>query len=396
MHFIHLLRHITNRMDNQIAFIDEFGNNGLDFEAEGVSTYFIVTAIIIDKSKLDKFELIAEEVRKNNLQTGEMKSSNLKSNDNRRLKVLNELNEIDYHIFSVVIDKRELKGEGFNFKGPFYKFLHSLVDREIFSVFPDILVVADEHGGKDFKDGFIKYIQKRHIPDLFNQSEFRFSNSKSDLFVQVADIITGTLARCYESKKLSENRSKFLSALRSKITEIRFWPPDYRPFAYNPEKDFVNYDPTISKLGMNLAEQFLTDKKNSKIPFEIDQCTYLKYLLFSFKNINPENYVPTHELINQIDSIRGSSISIHYFRSKIIAKLRDNGVLIVSSNKGYKLPASKHDLYDFVNYSNSYIQPMIDRLLRCRNKVKLATKNEIDLLDNDEFKYLKVLIKNMP
>ena len=34
-------------MKNQIAYIDEFGNNGLDFEKEGVSDTFIVTAIIV-------------------------------------------------------------------------------------------------------------------------------------------------------------------------------------------------------------------------------------------------------------------------------------------------------------------------------------------------------------
>ena len=382
-------------MENQIAFIDEFGNNGLDFESEGVSTHFIVTAIIIDKHRLQGIELQVDKVRKNNFQKGEMKSSNLGSNDKRRLKILDELNEVDYHVFSVVIDKRELEGEGFNYKDSFYKFLHSLVDRELFSVFPDILVVADEHGGQQFKEGFIKYIKKRHIPDLFNQSEFRFSNSKSDLLVQVADIVTGTLARCYETKKLSISSSQFLSKLKDKIIEVRFWPPDYIPFAYNPEKHFKNYDPIISTLGINLAQQFLSETKNLKTPSVIDQQTCIKYLLFYFKNINPENYVTTFELISQVEQFKKSKVSIHYFRSKIIAKLRDRGVLIASSNKGYKLPTSRHDLYDFVNHSNSYIQPMIERVLKCRNKVKLATKNEIDLLDQEEFKYLKLIIENV-
>lgn len=382
-------------MNNQIAFIDEFGNNGLDFDSEGVSTHFIVTAILIDKNELDEIEQKVEEIRKANFQVGEMKSSNLKDNDTRRLKVLHELNQVDYHIFSVVIDKRELKGEGFNYKGPFYKFLHALVDRELFSVFPDILVVADEYGGKEFKEGFIKYIERRHIPDLFNQSEFRFSNSKSELLVQVADIITGTLARCYESKKLSDKRSEFLSALKSKIIEVRFWPPDYKPFAFNPEKDFENYDPIISTLGLNLAQQFLDETKKTNVPFEIDQRTCVNYLLFYFKNINPEKYIPTFDLINQVKQVKGSNISIHYFRSKIIAKIRDKGVLVSSCNKGYKLPSSKSDLYDFVDHSNSYIQPMIERLIKCRNKVKLATKNDVDILDKDEFKYLQIIIKNV-
>lgn len=383
-------------MNNQIAYIDEFGNNGLDFNHEGVSTHFIITAIIIDKSQLSFIEQEIEKIRKKYFQTGEMKSSKVGDNDERRLKILKELSNINYHIFSIVIDKRELNGKGFNYKGSFFKFLHALVDRELFSVFPNILVVADEHGGKEFKDGFVKYIKKNHIPDLFQQSEFRFSNSKSDLVVQIADMITGTLARCFETKKLSDRRSEFLLSIKEKITEIRHWPPDFIPFAFDPEKDFKNYDPTISSLGLNLSQQFLNEYKNSKIPYEIDQRTCLNYLLFYFKNINPENYVPTYELIYQIEQMRGTKISMYYFRSKIIAKIRDKGVLISSSNKGYKLPASKYDLFDFVNHSNSYIQPMIDRLIKCRNKVKLATKNELDILDREEFKYLQMLINNNP
>lgn len=383
-------------MNNQIAYIDEFGNNGLDFIKEGVSTHFIVTAILIDKNNLQYIERKVEKIRKTNFQTGEIKSSKVKDNDNRRLKIINELNEIDYRIFSVVIDKRELKGEGFQYKGSFYKFLHSLVDRELFKIFPDLLVVADEHGGKEFKESFIKYMKLRHIPDLFQQSEFKLSNSKSELMVQLADFITGTLSRCYDEKKLSQRRSEFFSALKNKITEIRLWPPDYKPFAYNPGKDFENYDPTISNLGLNLASQFLKQFDNSTIPFEIDQCSCLRYLLFHFRNVNPETYVPTFEIINQVVSLRNSNISMHYFRSKIIAKLRDNGVLVASSNKGYKLPSSTKDLYEFVNHSNSYIQPMIDRLLKCRNQIKLASKNELDIFDNEEFKYLRIIKNNMP
>lgn len=383
-------------MINQIAFIDEFGNNGLDFDKEGSTTHFIVTAILVDRDKLLNIEEKVEEIRKKFFQTGEMKSSNVKDNDVRRLKIINELNNVDYHVFSIVIDKRELKGEGFQYKGSFYKFLHSLVDRELFKTFPDLLIVADEHGGTEFKEGFIRYMKSRHIPDLFKQSEFKLSNSKSNLIVQLADIITGTLARCYEERKLSPNSSEFLSALKDKIIEIRCWPPDYKPLAYQPEKDFESYDPTISTLGLNLTRQFLKQFEDSIIPFETDQCSCLRFLQFYFINVNPEEYVPTFELINHIESRRKSTVSLHYFRSKIIAKLRDNGVIISSSNKGYKLPSSSKDLYEFVNHSNSYVQPMIDRLLKCRNQIKLVTKNELDIFDHEEFKYLKIIKNNIP
>ncbi len=381
-------------MKNQIAYIDEYGNNGLDFENQGVSNTFIVTAIIVSEEKLKTLEESVEIIRKKHFQTGEIKSSKVGSNDVRRLKIIADLNELDYHIFSVVIDKTKLKGEGFQYKGSFYKFLHSLVDRELFRIFPNLLIVSDEHGGKEFKESLIKYMRKRHIPDLFHQSEFKLSNSKSNLMVQLADFMTGTISRCYEPKKLSKKRNDILTALRGKIIEIRLWPSNYKPMAYDPGKDFDNYDPTISDLGLNLASQFLNKFEGSKIPYVIDQCTCLRYLLFHFRNINPETYVTTFELKNQIEQLRSGEISMHYFRSKIIAKLRDNGVILASSNKGYKLPSSSKDLYDFVNHSNSYIHPMIERLLRCRSIIRLATKG-LDIFDHEEFKYLRIIKDNI-
>ena len=62
-------------MKNQIAYIDEFGNNGLDFDKEGVSETFIVTAIIVSEEKLENLEAELEKIRKANFQTGEIKSS---------------------------------------------------------------------------------------------------------------------------------------------------------------------------------------------------------------------------------------------------------------------------------------------------------------------------------
>ncbi len=381
-------------MNRQVAFIDEFGNNGLDFSKTDVSTHFIVTAVLFDEQTLPSEESKIEDVRRTFFQTGEMKSSKIASDDSRRLKLLNALNHINYHIFSVVVDKRELTTEGFKYKPSFYKFLHSLVDSELFRVFPRLQIVADEHGGDAFKNGFIKYIEDNHVSDLFNQ-EFSVSNSKSDLAVQLADIITGTIARCYETTKLSAQKQDFLELLRSKITDIRFWPPEQKIISFT-KKEHSAYDKSIAELSISLAEQQIAKYSSSNIPAEIHQATCLRYLVFYFRNINADKYIPTFELINNIEAIKGGKITMHYFRSKIIAKLRDRGILISSSSKGYKLPSCISDLTDFVSHSNSYIQPMIDRIFVCRNMVKLATKNSVDILDNPDLKYLNELKNNWP
>ncbi len=381
-------------MENQIAYIDEFGNFGFDFEKGGVSTHFIVTSVIIDSEKLKQNEEILENIRKSEFQTGEIKSSSVGKNIQRRKKILEQLKSVDYHVFAFVIDKRKLTSNGFKYKKTFYKFLHSLVDRELFKVFPDLKIVADEHGGKEFMSDFVKYIKKRHIPDLFNQSDFRFSNSKSELMVQLADFITGTLSVCYDKKRLVESPNQLLAIIREKIIDIRFWPKDYIPFAYDPQHDFQEFDMTIANLARNLSIQFIQENEKKSSPAEIDQVNCLRYLLFYFQNINPNKFIATHEIMEQLNSFRSREMNMHYFRSKVIAKLRDWGTIISSCNLGYKLPSNIKDLYAYFNHTNTYLQPMIARLLKCRERVKMATKNDIDLFDNEQFEYLKQLTDN--
>jgi hypothetical protein len=381
-------------MRNQLAYIDEFGNNGLDFSSQGASTHFIITAIIIDSEKLIQIENETERIRKKYFQNGEMKSKGIGENDARRKLVLTDLVKMDFHIFSFIVDKRQLKTKGFTYKQSFYKFLHSLVDKELFKTYPDIKIVADEHGGEEFKKSFIQYIKSNHISDLFNQS-FSLSDSKSNLLIQIADIVTGTLSRCYETTKLSDNRQFFLDILKDKILEIREWPTQYSEYVYDP-KQYLDFDQLIGDLSVSLAKDFISSNENTSIPAIADQVSCIKYLLFYFQSINPHKYVSTFEIINNVNAHKNIKITMHYFRSKIIAKLRDKGVLIGSSYLGYKLPANNNDLFEFVNHTNSYIEPMLDRIFKCRNLIKTATKNKVDIVDFDEFKYLQQLKNNLP
>ena len=376
-------------MKDQIAFIDESGNFGFDFKKPGVSTHFIVTSIIVDKLDLSLLENDLEKVRARYFQTGEIKSSGVGNDDRRRIIVLKEIVKTPFHIFSIVFDKRLLTGKGFQYKSVFFKYLHGFVDRELFRTFPEIKIVADQYGSKEFQESFLKYIRSKHVPDLFKQSDFRFTDSKSELLVQLADFISGTLGKCFNAPDISPGRSDFLKIIEPRIINVEFWPKTYIRYSYNIEKDFKNFDKIIADLGINLANQFIKEHEKYKHPLEFDQINCLNYLLFYFQNISPLQYVTTKSIMSSINYYRKNDIAMHYFRSKVIAKLRDWGVIISSCNHGYKLPANNKDLFDFVSHSNSYIKPMIDRIAKCRNRVKLATKNKVDILDHDAFMYLK-------
>ena len=74
----------------------------------------------------------------------------------------------------------------------------------------------------------------------------------------------------------------------------------------------------------------------------------LDYLLFRFMNNSVRRYISTQELHNDLERKGFESLSTQSFRNSIIAKLRDHGVIIASSNKGYKLPSKKSEVEDFI------------------------------------------------
>ncbi|MFD2937517.1 hypothetical protein [Spirosoma flavum] len=93
-----------------------------------------------------------------------------------------------------------------------------------------------------------------------------------------------------------------------------------------------------------------------------------------------------------IEERRGSLPTLHYFQTRVIAPLWDAGVIIASSTKGYKIPSCEGDLHDFVNHSNTIIQPLLSRISQYRDRICLATGEAIELLDREEYANLKQLL----
>ena len=92
-----------------------------------------------------------------------------------------------------VVDKRKLEGEGFKYKKSFYKFLNSILYKELFKVYPGLHLAVDEHGENKFMSEFKIYIEKNHKPNLFSGTEFGFMASPDSVLIQLADVIAGTL-----------------------------------------------------------------------------------------------------------------------------------------------------------------------------------------------------------
>lgn len=374
------------------GYADEYGNNSFDFETQG--SHFIITCILIkDKNDLPAIEAQIEEIRRLNFQTGEIKSSKVANNHSRRLKILNELIKVNFSIFAVVIDKRSLHGEGFNYKKSFYKFINNLLYKELFRSFPELQLNVDEHGSNSFMIEFKNYVEKTHHKTLFSGIEFNQTKSHNSILIQVADFFAGTLGYVYDETKKSDKSGEFLNLIKPKIALLNTFPRQLKAEEFDDSTIGQVFDNRIANGSFQRVFDFLEKNIGSDLQ-QKDQISFLKLLLWLQRANSKNSYISTKEIMRHMNIVRERPINEEYFRTKIVGNLRDKGVLIASSPNGYKIPTNAKDLENFIKLGYRIIMPMLNRIKEARNAIKLMTHNELDIIGNDYYKELRELLND--
>lgn len=370
---------------SRAAFIDESGTFGFSFEKEGTRRYYVICAVILNTSKLVPIERLFDEVCcSNGFSESEMKSSSIGKNDKRRFKILTEILPLDFSLILLIADKQSFAESSplTDYKESFVKYLHERLYDAMYAAYPKLSIYEDSFGTSEFQSGYKKYVEKNRPPrNLIDQYDFRFVDSKSSRLTQLADFIAGSIAHEQEES----SKSNILQILRGKITFcIRF--PNYgNPYFANPAAEVKEYNKAIFELSSNSAQRFI--EKNSKSEdFETRlKVATLRHLLFVVHDIDAKKYVSAKELIRLLSEYKGGKITPNFFYRKVIASLRDDGVIIASCSKGYKIPISHRDIIDYINSTAGIVGPMLSRLGRCRSLILGCTDGDLDILDDQSF-----------
>ena len=388
-------------LERVYAFTDEYGAFGWDIGNPSVSTHFIITAIIVKESELEEYTQKAEALRKKHFQTGEIKSQKVAGNHNRRKRIIDDMADIPFSIFAVCIDKKNclesMSIKGIQYKKVFYKFMNNIVHKELRRAFQKITIVADEIGSNEYMQSFCKYVNEHQdMPNLFGDANFSFQSSEQDVRIQIADFISGTLSYEYDRHRKTDDAPNYLKLLNRKIIRIEPYPKTYDSYVLENSAIAEDYDEDIAKLCFAQAVKFIEHHADDDDPETMAQVIVLQYMLFRFMNNDTRGYIYTGELKSRLANTELSGISDSTFRMRIIGKLRDNGVIIASSQKGYKIPSKQAELYDFINHDAKIVIPMLSRLKKCRDLIKLGTVNELDILDHTEYEQLKAFFDSIP
>lgn len=381
-------------MDNKtFAFIDESGNTDLDIAKNGVSKYFVLTAIVVPEERLQSLTIEVAKLRDFYFQTGEMKSSGVKNNRERRAKILSAFAKLDFKFYTLCIDKERINEDsGLRYKKTFFKYLNGRLYNLLYKTYFNLHIKADEHGRKDFMLSFEEYIEKNHKPDLLFRSDFDFVNSENEVLVQLADFIAGTINKIYQDNvkdSLSEAYIDFISS--DNALSIDEWPTKYT--AYRPkEKASGEFSDLIYKLALGRAEIYIDQNLNDHNSETKMQVAFLRHLVFQSRMVDKQKYISTSKIRTFLEESGFGAISQHTVRSKIVGPLRDSEVIVTSSNKGYKIPCSFDDMQEFVERVQSIVVPLLSRLSKARTSLKMASGNDVDILKGPNYPTLVRLL----
>ncbi len=377
----------------QHCYLDESGNHGFNFAKKGTSTHFVVGGAIVDNTIVSELDKQIEKVAQIHFSGSEIRSKNVGPDDDRRLRILSDILPLDFHIYCLVVDKTKLNGKGLKYKKSFYKYLNRIAYDELYQTFPRIKLFADEIGDKEFMDGFVKYVENKCLnKDMFGYSTFGFRPSTPNRLVQLADFLVGTIARCYDQQTLSPRAGKIMAMLfrSKKLLPIKEWPKLDIRFATPPtELQLSRFDQAVKDQNLRLAMRFLDESKKNKDSFIREQVATLEFLVFDVTHGNPPRYVSTKEILDHLRVFPDLRANKKMLGRAVIDKLRDAGVMIAGSPRGYKFAISTRDLDQFVSYSDSFIRPMLKRLKTYRNKILTSTKNGLDIIGSDKYAYLR-------
>ena len=129
---------------------------------------------------------------------------------------------------------------------------------------------------------------------------------------------------------------------------------------------------------------FILNHKDVDDPDTESQVNTLHYLLYQY-GLEPTFYIHAQPILDHVNSYRDEAMSLQSFRMNVIAKLRTDGVIIASSNKGYKIPNTTADIADFVSLVDGQAIPYLKRLAQAQRHLLLASQGDYNIVSPNKY-----------
>jgi hypothetical protein len=376
----------------KVGFVSEAGAHGFAFESPS-DAHFSVTAVLVEEENKREVGDGFRRIRRRHFPDERISFPGDRHGIVQQRKLLEELRELDFSFHALLVDKRQLHQKSpLQYRATFYKFLSGLIYNNLYRTVPHLSVVASALGTPKFMESFRRYIQENHQVDLFSPAPFTFSKAGEEPLLQLAAFLGESLNGFHAGLPGVDVERE----LAGHCVGVNRWPEGYVPYTVDTGNVRADaQDEAFTAAALLRARGYLGRHEGNEDPVIKSRIVFVEYLLLVFTYNHRTRYVHTHELLQHLNSYGYEHFTEHRFRSLVVGPVRDEGVLVVSSGAGYKLPCSVRDVYSFFNYYNQQIQPMLHRLGQCHRALELATRGGLNVLEQPEYAGLRKLLDRL-
>ena len=186
-----------------LVFIDDSGDAGFKLD-KGSSRFFVIALVIFDDElEAEKVAVTIKELRRRLDFPEDMEFKFFKSKNSTREAFLKSIAPFKFRVRCLVIDKAQIHSEELrNSKNSFYSYIIKTVLKHSDGSILDAKIKIDGSGDRIFRRNFLTYLRRElNIGDRKVMDHCRLVDSQSNVLIQMADMIAGTIRRSYDEDK---------------------------------------------------------------------------------------------------------------------------------------------------------------------------------------------------
>lgn len=204
-------------MDKTYIYIDDSGDPGF---SESSSSNFIIASVIVIGEEKSSILNDALNLYRRNLGWDENQEFKFSKNQKTIIKeTIHFLNTFDYSAYAIVLDKNKIDKNILpsSKRESVYMFVIKELLKKL-SISNATIIIDGSYGSKYIKDAKVYLRQQLKKSGIENYS-IKFSDSRKNVLIQLADLVAGSVSRSLSDKKDAKD---YIDAFGSKIKKI-FW-----------------------------------------------------------------------------------------------------------------------------------------------------------------------------
>lgn len=206
-------------LTSQLIFIDDSGDPGFNI-LKGASTHFVIVCVIFDDTlEAEKCAVAIKQLKRDLGFPDQMEFKFFKSRDEVKTKFLQAIMKYLFRIRAIVVDKNKvISPELQNVHDSFYNYFIKLVLQNNSGTLQNARVRLDGHGDKLFRRNIATYL-RQNLNNKNNtiMDSIQLVDSKTNMLIQMADMIAGAIRRSYASA--SDKDTKYKRIIKKKIED---------------------------------------------------------------------------------------------------------------------------------------------------------------------------------